>query len=1045
MNLEVVSYFKRFLEDYPLVYLNLPSGSGRTYVLSSLYSDLRENSLFTRYSSHRTPAGEFLLTMLRLVDRKSFFREKGSIVGPILRRYIHPSFLKYLRPYKTQDVIDIDTEVIQILDVAELILKGKKINYWFIDDWQEYEDYNELFGPLLPRFIERFGIHFFITGRDLPQFPYFEISKDSGSIPFIEKDFVLEEIERSFGLTYREADEVYTLAKGNWNDIILILRNGYRPVDAIVRENLERLTLPEKKALYSMSAIGKTFSTRTIKAIRDLYTISPFFKDFIDRGIIRWEYPLWRFASDSVLEVIREGISESENRKIHTSLIDKLSAYNYSDLWGRIAILAGRIGDEARWLYAKLREYRNTNLVDKRLKSLREIIDRGYRKDLYLRRMSKILVDTHRYSEALNILENIREKRLLDLALEVRCLSYLGRYEEAKVVLDKILEDLKLDYDTPEVLSQLASYYFLQGRSKDGLELLNSYIKEMIDISSSPRFLSDFYNSLAILNSISGNINDALHFFTLALDYAKKSNNNLSLYRVTNNLGDVERYVYGPKTSIRYALDAYRLSKMLSKNFMVVSLANLINTKIQFCHLTEIEPLLGELERLLEYIDVEYFSYIGYRRLSLVSIYHHKIEDLRRYLTHLRIIESIPESKVLVKILEGYLGEETDLLSLEKDVLDTNEIQTIILYLRLLLERGLTSKRIIREFSLEFPLYNFLRALMEGEDLPNLLAHVDNMLERWEFLDALNAYLLLTKRDELQEWHLFLLVEAMSISLLLGLSSITSYLRERIYSEGFNTYRYIEIKSNENYYKDAIINSEDEFQAISFICSVISRYLSDFFIRIKIGLRYIDGGNSLLGEDDKRLHYERSSFSITLYSREEPERFILFLLRSLLNAFVFFWSRRYGIYDPLTGLFNRAYGVSEIEKLYNRYKRTGEPFSVIFIDIDSLKRINDTMGHSYGDYVLQQVASSIRGVIRQYDSVIRWGGDEFLVLLGNTDYTSALEIAKRINDKINSSSRGSFSVSYGVETISEDIDSYDRLIEIADIKMYTNKHSKGKL
>lgn len=64
MEFGIVSYFKRFLDEYPLVYLNIPSGSGKSYILSSLYSSLREISLFTRYPSHRTPAGEFFLTKI---------------------------------------------------------------------------------------------------------------------------------------------------------------------------------------------------------------------------------------------------------------------------------------------------------------------------------------------------------------------------------------------------------------------------------------------------------------------------------------------------------------------------------------------------------------------------------------------------------------------------------------------------------------------------------------------------------------------------------------------------------------------------------------------------------------------------------------------------------------------------------------------------------------------------------------------------------------------------------------------------------------------
>ncbi len=111
---------------------------------------------------------------------------------------------------------------------------------------------------------------------------------------------------------------------------------------------------------------------------------------------------------------------------------------------------------------------------------------------------------------------------------------------------------------------------------------------------------------------------------------------------------------------------------------------------------------------------------------------------------------------------------------------------------------------------------------------------------------------------------------------------------------------------------------------------------------------------------------------------------------------------------------------------------------------DSLKKINDTMGHSYGDLVLQEIASSIKSTIRQTDYAIRWGGDEFLILLRNTDYDNAEKVVKRIDDRISASSDGRFSVSYGVEAVSEYTTTYNKLIETADIKMYANKYSKRR-
>jgi diguanylate cyclase (GGDEF)-like protein len=489
------------------------------------------------------------------------------------------------------------------------------------------------------------------------------------------------------------------------------------------------------------------------------------------------------------------------------------------------------------------------------------------------------------------------------------------------------------------------------------------------------------------------------------------------------------------------------MAKDFPKDFIVVSLSNLINAKAQFCSSNEIEAMLKELEEMLKDVNIEYFLYIGYRRLALVNIYYHRSEEIRRFIPYLRNIKSIPENNVLIKIFEGYLGEDIDLLSLEEDVLETKEIQIILIYLRLLLEKGLTPRKITKEFYSEFPLYQFMKGLIEKEDPISLLKYIDSMLERWEYLDALSSYLLLIKTAGLQDHsslqHLSYF-EAMSLSYLLNLNSIAEKLRKEIPLNGFPVDEYARVRIIEYYFKEALINSENEEQAIRLIHMVLSEYLDDFLIRVNVASRTIEKGDTLFGTGNEKLRYENSPFSITLYSREEPNSLTLSLLRSFLNAFIIFWERRYGMYDALTGLLNRTYGIKRIEELFNEYKRNKEPFSIVFIDVDSLKKINDTMGHSYGDLVLQEIASSIKSTIRQTDYAIRWGGDEFLILLRNTDYDNAEKVIKKIDDRISASSNGRFSVSYGVEAVSEYTTTYDKLIETADIKMYANKYSKRR-
>lgn len=1047
--MENLSYFEKILKEHPIIYLNLPPGSGRTYILYSLFSKFKENSLFTHYASHRTPIGEIFFTLLNLVDKKKFFKEKGKFVGPILRRYIHPDFLKFLEHYEPEIVMNLDTEVFQTFNIMEAILKGKNIKYWFIDNWLFYLDYNEIFKILLPLISERLNIHFFIVGEGLPEFPYFEINKDNCEIPITDEDFVIEEIVKFFDISNNKAQKLYELSRGDWNNIKIIFKNNYKPLEEIMKEKLDELNYLEKKALYTLTLIGKTFSTRTIKAVKDLYTPLFFFRDFIDSEIIRWEYPLWRFSSKDILRILEENISHSEHYNLHLSLIDKLISYNYSDLWGRIAILADRVGDRRRWIYVKLREFRSSNSLDKKLKIMKEILEKGDKKDIYLKKVLKILIDTQKFSEALKILEDIENKTLLELSHIVRCSAYLGKYDYAEEVLNKLVKDLKIDYDLPEILSRISSYYFLKKESGKGLSLLNSYIKEIINLQSSPKYLANYYNSLAILNSIEGKLTDALYFFDLALDYAKRSNDKLILYKVTNNLGDVGRYVYGPKGFIKYNLEAYELSKNFSKNLSVISLSNVINSKSQFCTLEEMEKLLKEIEELLEDINVEYFYYIGYRRLALINVDYHRFEEVERLLPYFRRVKTIPESNVLIEVLEGYLGKDLDFLSLENEVLNTKEEQIIFLYMRLLLEKGIFSKKIVDEFLSELPFYKFMRGVMKGEEPLTLLTYIDSMLERWEFLDALNSYLLFINhleklnKKELNHFLYSSYFEALSLSILLKLDHLTEKLREKMSSfYDFITNKHMYIKVLENYLQNALINSDDEDQVIRLLYRTFSAYLEDYLIKIEVGSRVIEEGNHLLGEEDLKYYYKKPPFSIYFYSRESPDPYILFLLRSLLNAFIIFWERKYGIYDPLTGLFNRAYGIKKMEEAYLDYKRTMEPFSVIFIDVDSLKSINDTMGHSYGDFVLQQVASSIKSVIRQNDSAIRWGGDEFLVLLRNMNYSETLKIARRIEKKIKEVSNGKLGISYGIDIISDYITDYEELIKRADIRMYAEKYDK---
>jgi diguanylate cyclase (GGDEF)-like protein len=154
------------------------------------------------------------------------------------------------------------------------------------------------------------------------------------------------------------------------------------------------------------------------------------------------------------------------------------------------------------------------------------------------------------------------------------------------------------------------------------------------------------------------------------------------------------------------------------------------------------------------------------------------------------------------------------------------------------------------------------------------------------------------------------------------------------------------------------------------------------------------------------------------------------------------------ITDSLTELFNRRHFGNTIEKEFNRTIRYQSPTSCLMIDIDYFKKINDEYGHRAGDLVLKEIAKIIKSCIREIDTVARWGGEEFIVLLPETKQEDALQSAKRILEAISnhqfSGIPGKITVSIGLASVPEaSIDTADKLIHTSDLALYEAK-DKGR-
>ncbi len=151
--------------------------------------------------------------------------------------------------------------------------------------------------------------------------------------------------------------------------------------------------------------------------------------------------------------------------------------------------------------------------------------------------------------------------------------------------------------------------------------------------------------------------------------------------------------------------------------------------------------------------------------------------------------------------------------------------------------------------------------------------------------------------------------------------------------------------------------------------------------------------------------------------------------------------------DMLTGLPNRRSAMDQLEQAWSAAQRASLPLSVMVIDIDGFKNINDTYGHAAGDTVLREVAATLRASARKQDSVCRIGGEEFLVICSNADLKAALQSGQRLRQTVAAKpiaidhTQVTMTVSVGIAEKTPDILDTDALVSWADQALYAAKNS----
>jgi diguanylate cyclase (GGDEF)-like protein len=216
------------------------------------------------------------------------------------------------------------------------------------------------------------------------------------------------------------------------------------------------------------------------------------------------------------------------------------------------------------------------------------------------------------------------------------------------------------------------------------------------------------------------------------------------------------------------------------------------------------------------------------------------------------------------------------------------------------------------------------------------------------------------------------------------------------------------------------VRSPTIFIGYSILCSILSAVTS------------VDDAGDL---DFANVAANRVVAAIVLYS------VCLLIYRNSLSADVL---RRLATTDPLTGAFNRRHFMDLMVREQRRADRYGAIYSVLMIDIDHFKRVNDTYGHQVGDLAIQAMANACKKMMRPTDIVARYGGEEFIITLTHTDREGALKVAERLREAVAEivlpTDQGalSFTISVGVSTYAKP-SRLEQIIGAADQALYAAK------
>jgi len=1018
-------------------------GSGKTFLLKKLRSKL-DKSFYVHIHSFRMPLGELYWSVLSSDwEQASHLDEKS---WSTFLRYIPVDEVPISITAKPNYLVDIQAINRDVLLSTLTLLETYNIKTLLLDQL----DPTELSSSVkhLLRELAKEGIAIVATST------YKDVFKELGYpvVPMRDPEREREDALQQFmevwnDLSYSDAQKLVEMSKGNlFNAQLLKERNA---------QNLEEIIVEEKERnaeLFSALAhlyVGDIWFSPLIKKIVE-ESILDNKCSLLDSPFIIQEVPQYRFLSPEVKEMVWK-LGELDKDYVHLWWAKELSKLNIPTYWTRIAHLFAYGKQKRSEAFALLMASRKEYNYPKAALLLEEALELFPELDGAKRKLSNIYYSQGKYKEALSMLQQIKSPSLFDQAYKVRLYVLLGMNEEATELGEFLLshiENVSLFY-WPGMLSDLAPY--------------------IVNVKNEPRKVYDYYLRLssshvrvpvmhwgAFLNAVGVSLDysmkceDAIEFYQESIKVLQGTSRFEVFARPVINEAAVKTIMNGSKTILESKERLESLIPSLSSVGQRSFWQTLLDSLQEFMSRGALQKYVRELEECTRVLLSSTYRYDGYMTLAwhYTSVLDFNLAEWFLILASKNASSEIEElnTKVLwtyLKLLEGKEVAKSDidtLLSRCMEHLDKGINASRLVSVLLITQCDSIPPQLLEHLD-SSPFEESLRMLaMSPENCSNAFRYMLRLWRRWERLSMSNLGMIMFRRfynetdkallKTLADW---ILQEVRA----LDYPQLTAYWQEAYQSIAAVSQWSSLLSWHLNLQE--ISNVEQLGGALSYIFQ--SYFGRNFYAKIESGTLNLELGDNRVAKKCQYFIQKGSLIQIKAWYNELTDPMAPHVLDLLSYSLEQLNTKLFGMQDSLTGLFNRTYGNQRLAEEWELYLRGGPHFSVMFLDLDNFKWVNDTLGHEMGDKVLMEFSKFLRSSLRATDVPIRWGGDEFLVILPGTDTEEATVICERLTNqmlRIKSPLEKPVTASIGFASISE-ANSVKQLVELADQRAYLVK------